>query len=178
MSPGGRVVGIDIIPAQPPRGVSTIQGNFLSSEIQAEVRNYVRDRNLGRSRWNRQFGEEEEEEGGEGGEEALEATRYFERQSTARAAGEAGKDGGGFGDEELGEEKDRMSQKVRDELGGRVVDVVLSDMSAPWDQTSGFYIKSRTEPHIRMMNTSGMPFRDHAGSMVCCHSLFYPGKTL
>src|ERR1700761_7999956 len=30
--PGGRVIGIDIIPSQPPRGVSTIQGDFLSEE--------------------------------------------------------------------------------------------------------------------------------------------------
>ncbi|EKG21003.1 Ribosomal RNA methyltransferase RrmJ/FtsJ [Macrophomina phaseolina MS6] len=36
--PGGRVIGIDVIPAQPPRGVSTIQGNFLSEAVQAEVR--------------------------------------------------------------------------------------------------------------------------------------------
>lgn len=50
----------------------------------------------------------------------------------------------------------------------RVVDVVLSDMSAPWEQTEGFWIKSISNPYYRMMNTSGMPFRDHAGSMVRC----------
>ncbi len=48
----------------------------------------------------------------------------------------------------------------------RVVDVVLSDMSAPWDQTEGFWIKSISNPYFRMMNTSGTSFRDHAGSMV------------
>ena len=31
--PDGRVVGVDVIPAQPPRGVSTIQGNFLSRRV-------------------------------------------------------------------------------------------------------------------------------------------------
>jgi 21S rRNA (uridine2791-2'-O)-methyltransferase len=49
-SPNGRVVGIDIIPTQPPKGVSTIQGNFLSPTIQAEVRAYVQDPDLGRPR--------------------------------------------------------------------------------------------------------------------------------
>ncbi|KAI6867540.1 hypothetical protein KC343_g2581 [Hortaea werneckii] len=39
--PGGRVVGIDIIPAQPPRGVSTLQGDFLSGEIREELRRFV-----------------------------------------------------------------------------------------------------------------------------------------
>jgi len=53
-----------------------------------------------------------------------------------------------------------------EEQEGRVVDVVLSDMSAPWDQTTGFSIKSISDPYRRMMNVSGTPFRDHAGSMV------------
>jgi 21S rRNA (uridine2791-2'-O)-methyltransferase len=44
--------------------------------------------------------------------------------------------------------------------------VVLSDMSAPWPQTHGFSINSLSNPHTRMMNTSGIAFKDHAGSMV------------
>lgn len=39
--PKGRVIGIDIIPAQPPKGVSTIQGNFLSPSIQQLVKDYL-----------------------------------------------------------------------------------------------------------------------------------------
>jgi 21S rRNA (uridine2791-2'-O)-methyltransferase len=42
-APDGRVVGIDIIPAQPPRGVSTIQGNFLSPGVQAMVKQFLLD---------------------------------------------------------------------------------------------------------------------------------------
>lgn len=34
-------MGIDLIPAQPPRGVSTIQGNFLSPLIQNLVKEYL-----------------------------------------------------------------------------------------------------------------------------------------
>jgi 21S rRNA (uridine2791-2'-O)-methyltransferase len=41
--PNGRVVGIDIIPAQPPKGVSTIQGNFLSPAVQALVKEYLQE---------------------------------------------------------------------------------------------------------------------------------------
>lgn len=37
----GLVVGIDIIPAQPPRGVSTIQGNFLSPGVRDMVKRFV-----------------------------------------------------------------------------------------------------------------------------------------
>jgi hypothetical protein len=47
-----------------------------------------------------------------------------------------------------------------------LVDVILSDMSAPWMQTAGFWKRSLSNPYIRMMNTSGINFKDHAGSMV------------
>ena len=64
------------------------------------------------------------------------------------------------------EPKRQASLRERDERAGRVVDVVLSDMSAPWDQTTGFWQRSVTKPYHRMMNTSGIAFKDHAGSMV------------
>jgi len=51
----------------------------------------------------------------------------------------------------------------------RMVDIVLSDMSAPWPQTGGFYRNSLSNPYRRMMNTSGIQFRDHAGSIVSIH---------
>ncbi|KAF2858815.1 23S ribosomal RNA methyltransferase, partial [Piedraia hortae CBS 480.64] len=41
-APGGRVIGIDVIPAQPPRGVSTLQGDFTSPDIREEVRRFLR----------------------------------------------------------------------------------------------------------------------------------------
>ena len=63
--------------------------------------------------------------------------------------------------------KTASTQKELDRLEGRVVNVVLSDMSEPWPQTTSTWIKSVSNPYRRMMNTSGMPFRDHAGSMVC-----------
>lgn len=61
---------------------------------------------------------------------------------------------------------DKLSLRERDKRHGRVVDVVLSDMSEPWDQTTGFYKKSLSDPYFRLMNTSGIAFKDHAGSMV------------
>ncbi|CAN9147341.1 unnamed protein product [Alternaria alternata] len=66
------------------------------------------------------------------------------------------------------EDLSRLSLKERDARQGRAVDVVLSDMSEPWDQTAGFYKKSLSDPYSRLMNTSGNAFRDHAGSMDLC----------
>ncbi|KAJ5672431.1 hypothetical protein N7507_001558 [Penicillium longicatenatum] len=48
--PNGRVLGVDIIPAQPPKGVSTIQGNFLAPEIQAYIQDFLHSPNRGRPR--------------------------------------------------------------------------------------------------------------------------------
>jgi 21S rRNA (uridine2791-2'-O)-methyltransferase len=59
----------------------------------------------------------------------------------------------------------KRGKKAQDDPG-KTVDVVLSDMSAPWEQTTGFWKKTLSNPY-RMMNTSGIPFKDHAGSMVC-----------
>lgn len=41
--PHGRVIGIDLIPAQPPRGVTTFQGDFLSPMVQKLVKDFVTD---------------------------------------------------------------------------------------------------------------------------------------
>lgn len=42
-------------------------------------------------------------------------------------------------------------------------------MSAPWDQSTGFGVNTLSNPYNRLMNTSGIGLRDHAGSMVCHH---------
>ncbi|KEY66718.1 hypothetical protein S7711_06766 [Stachybotrys chartarum IBT 7711] len=39
--PAGRVIGIDLIPAQPPRGVATFQGDFLSPAVQHMVKKFI-----------------------------------------------------------------------------------------------------------------------------------------
>ena len=180
--PNGRVVGIDIIPAQPPKGVSTIQGNFLSPEVQAEVRAYVRDPNRGRPRSRTVYASKMEAEA-----EAASTAEADDAGSDAQLDENADR---GYIDMERhldldvshdatikekanvdeGKGVTRLSRKENDEEDGRVVDVVLSDMSAPWPQTSGFWKISVSDPYNRMMNTSGIPFRDHAGSMVSAQS--------
>jgi 21S rRNA (uridine2791-2'-O)-methyltransferase len=69
-----------------------------------------------------------------------------------------------------GIDKDKEENEVQKE---RTVDVVLSDMSAPWAQVKGFSNRSLSNPYRRMMNTSGISFRDHAGSMVSVWILLY-----
>lgn len=39
--PNGKVIGIDLIPAQPPKGVATFQGDFLSPAVQKMVKEFI-----------------------------------------------------------------------------------------------------------------------------------------
>ncbi|KAL4885385.1 FtsJ-like methyltransferase-domain-containing protein [Aspergillus karnatakaensis] len=143
--PNGRVLGVDIIPSQPPRGVSTIQGNFLDPEVQAYVRDFVRDPRRGRPYSQGSTGDPV----GPGG--------AMESVLEARLGGVCLRENSG------GNEDGRSNSQG-------TVDVVLSDMSAPWHQTSGFWKRSLSNPYYRMMNTSGLTFRDHAGSMDLCRA--------
>ncbi|TGO88601.1 hypothetical protein BPOR_0152g00070 [Botrytis porri] len=159
--PHGRILGIDIIPAQPPAGVSTIQGNFLSRRVQQSVKNFLLDPERGRPR--RPIissDEKDEDEEIDDLDVAAEEQSYIDLErhmdddmntyptSSAAAPEEA-------------QEEDR--EPARDAT--KMVHVVLSDMCAPWEQTTGFWKRSLSDPYNRMMNTTGIKFSDHAGSM-------------
>ena len=159
-------MGIDVIPAQPPKGVSTLQGDFLSPEIREEVRRFVLDPMRGRPRARHQLMRREGEEGEEGvtekeleedGRGVLEAEKGSQKSTTVVSREP----------ETEALASSSSPQKTPDMEAGRVVNVVLSDMYEPWPLTTSTWIKSVSNPWRRMMNTSGMPFRDHAGSMVC-----------
>ncbi|KAI1408442.1 23S ribosomal RNA methyltransferase [Hypoxylon sp. FL1857] len=151
--PNGRVVGIDIIPAQPPRGVSTIQGNFLSPGVQQLVKDYLVEFAQRRSP-----SVPEEEPSEEGGNIITERPSYIDAERAESV--------------ESGHEEPLENDR-------RLVDIVLSDMSAPWVQTTGFSSNTLSNPYFRMMNTSGMSFRDHAGSMdLCLAALQFASDTL
>ncbi|KAK3350183.1 FtsJ-like methyltransferase-domain-containing protein [Lasiosphaeria hispida] len=157
--PGGRVVGIDLIPAQPPRGVSTIQGNFLSPRVQAMVKQFLADAEQ-RDAEERAVLRPEWEEG----EDVVVGERlsYIDAERSAAA-----------------QEGEAQAEGKRQERRLRLVDVVLSDMCEPWPQTQGFSIRSLSNPYTRMMNTSGINFKDHAGSMdLCKAALTFASDTL
>lgn len=156
--PNGRVIGIDVIPAQPPKGVSTIQGNFLSRAVQDEVKRFLRDSDQGRLDMSPESPVEIPTAEFPEPMMQLHPTNYFESEKNV---------GPKFA---LTRDQCLERQKAQGNANGpdglRIVDVVLSDMSAPWEMTEGFWKRSLSDPYFRMMNTSGMSFRDHAGSMV------------
>ncbi|KAK0667252.1 putative ribosomal RNA methyltransferase [Cercophora samala] len=170
-SPNGTVIGIDLLPAQPPKGVSTIQGNFLSKGVQEMCKSFVleadkkRRENAERAEERRREGRAGERNGAaeEGEGEAVERSSYIDLERRAVAE-----------EEELGKEEEKLNM--------RVVDVVLSDMSEPWPQTHGFRINSISNPYLnlnRLMNTSGIALKDHVGSMnLCKAALCFASQTL
>ena len=157
-SPNGRVIGIDIIPAQPPKGVSTIQGNFLSAAVQDEVKGFLRDTSTGNLNRLSEPSSDSRSKESSSGEVNTITMDYMEMEK--RLVSTSQNSSNPLQPLEI----KNLMQKEEDK--GKLVDVVLSDMSAPWEQTSGFWKKSLSNPYFRMMNTSGMTFRDHAGSMV------------
>lgn len=141
--PSGRIVGIDLIPAQPPKGVSTIQGNFLSPAVRAQVKRFLSDPDRGRPKPSLLSNIDNE---------VLTTDRSYIDLERHADDGE----GPWTIDREGGKRLERTRRK--DEEEGRCVDVVLSDM---------------------MMNTSGIAFKDHAGSMdLCAAALQFANDTL
>ena len=162
-APNGRIIGIDIIPAQPPKGVSTIQGNFLSEAVQQEVKNLLQDSQAYALNNSNDSALQPPASSLEARETELGRVDSIELESRARIQGGHPAT---FANPSNTNEPGRKRGPIADDGGRRLVHVVLSDMSAPWEQTAGFWKKSLSDPYFRMMNTSGMTFRDHAGSMV------------
>ncbi|CAO1597357.1 2' O-ribose methyltransferase [Xanthoria calcicola] len=136
--PNGLVLGIDVIPAQPPQGVSTIQGNFLSPAVQDEVKKFLRAGRNGKQQRHLRPSTEEDDASCIVGGFGSAPRSYLEQQKQSEILAP-----------ELIETGTPAGQDRQDLCGGRMVDVVLSDM---------------------MMNTSGINFRDHAGSMDLCEA--------
>ena len=141
-------MGIDIIPAQPPKGVSTIQGNFLSEGVREEVKRFLRDPNHGRPVASLSA--------------PIDATDADTTEAPASGEPQL------FEEEEIPKKSaTTKTKKKSQDTSEKMVDVVLSDMSEPWPlESPNYWKRSLSDPYIRMMNTSGINYKDHAGSMV------------
>ena len=168
-APNGRVIGIDVIPAQPPKGVSTIQGNFLSQAVQEEVKKFVRETDRGRLRFQQSLSSAVDEESFIEDDLVQSSMNYVELEKRAdlpqitQAIADV--------------QSSRRNRLERDKTLGRTVDIVLSDLLEPWEQTDGFWKRSLSNPYYRMMNTSGINMKDHTGSMVSLGMVLHEAKS-
>uniref|UniRef100_A0A0B7K7Q5 rRNA methyltransferase 2, mitochondrial n=1 Tax=Bionectria ochroleuca TaxID=29856 RepID=A0A0B7K7Q5_BIOOC len=152
--PDGLIVGIDLLPAQPPKGVTTFQGDFLSPMVQKLVKDCILE---------------------------MQNRRELSRlKSEPKAEKKKSKEDGVPEEPQISYiDMERQASHVETEGQGKLhhgpgsmnmVDVVLSDMSAPWQQTSGYNVNTLSNPYHRLMNTSGIPFHDHARSLDLCNA--------
>ena len=167
----GRVIGIDILPVMPPRGVSTIQGNFLSERVREEVRRYVADEGMGRVK-SRRPAAASQEHGNEilGVEEEREGESYIDMErhsdldlhlhpepavqtSSAPPAPiqETTSTSTKKAPAQTKSTSKKQTQRERDTAAGRTVDLLLSDMCAPWPQTTSLHSASITSAYTRSL---------------------------
>ncbi|KAL8414624.1 hypothetical protein RB594_005730 [Gaeumannomyces avenae] len=170
--PTGRVLGVDLIPAQPPRGVGTLQGNFLSPTVRRMTKQLIAEmhhRQVEDKAAARRTGDGADDDDVVADrpsyidmehrasklEVAVESAQEAESSpSSSPSASSAGQSRGGRREE--GEAEAPAATTKPEEK--KYLDIVLSDM---------------------LMNTSGIPFRDHAGSMdLCTAALDFANETL
>lgn len=111
--PRGRVLGIDLLPAVPPKGASAIQGNFLDEGARGLVRGWVVEVE---GRWRREREVREGGQEGEGNGEELERPSYIDMERAAAKEMEgvdaviAGGEGVPQGEEATEVERERMAR--------------------------------------------------------------------
>lgn len=154
--PRGRVVGVDILPHRPPPGASAIQGNFLSKAVQEELKQMLRNPELGRRAVKKNVFADELEASGE----------VVDPTSAAATATTEAVDSEQPSTSYIDMEKKVSSLEDQHPHSKYPVDLVLSDMCEPWPQLSGFWLRTINDPYIRMANTTGNSFRDHGLSIV------------
>ncbi|CRK25209.1 hypothetical protein BN1723_013540 [Verticillium longisporum] len=142
-------------------GVSTIQGDFLSPAVQGMVKDF-----LVRAQRRRRPDKKPTVSAAQPGDQSHGEVESLGDEPALNTVVE---DKPSYIDLERAETADpTTAEEASKSL--KLVNVVLSDMSAPWDQTSGFGVNTLSNPYNRMMNTSGVTFKDHVGSMDLCYA--------
>lgn len=156
-----KILGVDILPYQPPRGVSSMQANILSKRTHENIRNFFQKKD------NKSMMEEFED---------VEITTVGGKKLTVTEGTIQGANSASIDTYSRPQDKspgsnqpvDSEQEKHLEEAKNWPVDVVLSDMYAPFLQITGYASKTTNIPYARMANTSGLAVRDHEMSMDLC----------
>lgn len=197
----GKILGVDILPCQPPNGVSSMQANILSKQTHDNIRDFFNfpDRNnlfmpikveidengneIGQGQDRNNNDKMNHSEVIVEGKSYLESELEIEAIELEKLGVYESKNKDTSEEESLGvsDSKDKFASEEGIELQNTIinknknkipqqfpVDVVLSDMCAPFLQINGFHSWTTNNPYIRMANTTGMAFKDHVMSMDLC----------
>lgn len=159
-----KILGVDILPYQPPNGASTIQGNILSKSTHEQIKDFFL---LSILEKNDKVFQEIEILSSNDSSITNEKKSSISNKDNDDQIIEAD-----FSiiDKEL--ESNKLIESNSDSLNSLTskypVDVILSDMYEPFIRDSGFSNATTNNPYIRMANTTGLAFKDHVMSMDLC----------
>lgn len=138
----GMVMGVDILPCAPPKGVYSLQANILSKKTHDLIRLcFARHVQLNKH-------------------DELHKDHGYLQHMLEEELNHL---------KETEQYKEVFSEKdVSKDLERYPIDVVLSDMYEPWPQTTGFWNNITNVAYDRMANTSGVAIKDHLMSMDLC----------
>lgn len=142
--PNGMVLGVDILPCAPPRGVSSIQANILSKRTHELVRLFF-------SKHFQLYKHDDLHQDHGYFRSVLEDKLQTLKQT----------------DEYREIFSDDFNVKTN-MLEEHPIDVVISDMYECWPQTSGFWNNLTNFAYDRMANTTGIADKDHFMSIDLC----------
>lgn len=137
---GGMVLGVDILPCDPPPGVSSIQANILSKKTHELIRLYFS------KHFKLNKHDDLHEDHGYLAHMAEEVTHQQEHETY----------------------REVFSADSSDTVDKFPIDVIISDMYEPWPQNSGFWTNITNAAYNRMANTTGLAIKDHYQSIDLC----------
>lgn len=148
----GRVLGIDILPSTPPKGVAAMQANFMSKRTHSAILQYLSEPDRGRRIPLKAPEDAESAENTVTEQSILEAESYIDLEKRVTAADAI------FNEQSIITEIERTKPKL--------INIILSDMCAPLPLVGAFSRPHLTAPYFRMSNTTGLKVADHGASIV------------
>lgn len=152
VGPRGRVLGIDILPAQPPKGVASMQANFMSKKTHLAILQYLSDPDRGRRIPLKAPADATAPEDLATEKDILELESYIDLEKRVTD------------EDAIFNEAEILAQI--EQTKPKLINIVLSDMCAPFPLGGGLFRPHLTAPYFRMSNTTGLKVADHGASVV------------
>lgn len=167
---GSKILGVDILPYQPPKGASSIQGNILSKGTHKLVRDFFILSELEKTK--QIFEDVEIISTADSKPDFLLNSDSEHTIEPAKSVLEQEVEINQLYESEISKnDKNGNTGKLSENaklFKDYPVDVVLSDMYVPFPKDYSYNSALTNNPYFRMANTTGLAFRDHAMSMDLC----------
>lgn len=175
---GSTIVGVDILPYDPPMGVTSIQGNILSKMTHKLIRETFLFAELDKRRDQLGGGNQTELRDPISGDIELINDKSVMDQSDREDSEELKQIDQVLNNLSISkkvlpsignnETKPKIELDLNDVKLKYPIDVIISDMYVPFIQSTGFHSSTTNSPYHRMANTTGLAIKDHAMSIDLC----------